>query len=116
MSYTAINEARRRQQDNETADRINAEARAANEIQAQTGCTRTEALLAAKRAFDQCLARVHHRERKPFPCGPAVTEGEVVVLCTTDPVFIEHWTNPGAARDRCDELNRNLEHPAYFIA
>jgi hypothetical protein len=110
MNTQAINAARRRQQDTELAGRINDEARIANELQAQTGCTRTAALVSAKIALSHCRnhSSVERRIGRHGEC--------LQIKSTTDPRFIEHWSDHVQGRERCDELNRGLDHPAYFIA
>lgn len=115
MNTSAINEARRKAQDTALAGLINDEARIANELQAQTGCTRTVALTIAK----QALEKAHGATQSNFAAlakSMRPTCDHFTIKCTTNPEFIEHWVQDVNARERCDELNRNLAHPAYFIA
>jgi hypothetical protein len=111
MNFGAINLARRNAQDTELAGRISDEARIATELQQQTGCTRTEALKAAKLALAKC------RFSTAAPgTAAAMKAGPTTIKSTNDPTFIEYWAREADARNRCDVLNRGLDHPAYFIA
>jgi hypothetical protein len=85
----------------------------ADALQAATGCTRTAALVAANIALDRCKL-VASVEKLPEVIG---RHGVCIVIrCTIDRSFIEHWSDHAQGRERCDELNRGLDHPAYFIA
>ena len=114
MNYGSINEARRNAQDTALAGRINDEARIANELQAQTGCLRTVALIYAKAALDNC--RTHPLTATPVPRHIGRHGEWLQIKSTTDPRFIEYWSDHAQGRKRCDELNRNLIYPGYFIA
>ena len=114
MNTQAINAARRRQQDTALAGLINDEARIANELQAQTGCTRTAALFAAKAALQHCA--VNARGLADLASRIEHEATSLTIRSTTDARFIEYWSDHAQGRERCDELNRELDHPAYFIA
>jgi hypothetical protein len=84
--------------------------RVANELQSHTGCTRTAALVAAKIALSHC--RNHSSvERRIGRYGECL-----VIRNDSNPYFRENWSDHVQGRERCDELNRGLDHPAYFIA
>jgi hypothetical protein len=87
--------------------------RVANELQSHTGCTRTAALVAASLAFDRCALTASVAALPEVIGRHGVC---LVIRCTIDKGFIEHWSDHVQGRDRCDELNRGLDHPAYFIA
>jgi hypothetical protein len=82
--------------------------RIAEELKAATGCTMAAAVAAAAIALSYCENVSNPR--------PALLNGCLVIRCTTDARFLENWSDHVQGRERCDELNRELDHPAYFIA
>lgn len=109
----ALNTAWRTAQDMTVANRLNDEANIAKLLQGVTGCTLKVALTAARTALNNCdgvmagatLPVVMGRH------GPCIE-----IRCTTDPRFSETWSDHVQGRERCDELNRGNDFPAYFIA
>jgi hypothetical protein len=84
----------------------------AEELMAATGCLRTVALVYAKAALDNC--RTHPLTAMPRPRNDL---GEHFrIKSTLDAGFEELWSLKDNAQTRCDFLNRDLDHPAYFIA
>ncbi len=115
FDYAAHDSARRMQKANELSDLLTDESRVADELQAKTGCTRTAALLIAKNALN--TARHSISVHPPALAKSMRPMGEhFTVKSTLDAGFEEFWSLEANARERCEELNRNLAHPAYFIA
>jgi hypothetical protein len=112
-NYAAINEKRRMALATAENARINDEARVANELQAATGCNRTAALVAAKIALSHCA---NHTSAAAEIKARVDLGGYLVIRCASNANFLETWSDTAQARERCDELNRDLDHPAYFIA
>jgi hypothetical protein len=86
--------------------------RIAEELKAATGCTMLAAQAAAAMALSYCA---NVTAIKPGTLTE-IQEGYLVIRCCTDSSFLETWSDHVQGRERCDELNRELDHPAYFIA
>jgi hypothetical protein len=89
-------------------------------LQAATGCTKLAAESAACMALSYCRnVKTYAESMSIVRAATAIpTFDHLTIKCTTNPNFMEQWSFDARdqAKDRCDELNRNLAHPAYFIA